>query len=201
MIGSTTPEGYLEAREAHYKRFFGPLDQPLQHSTNNKPFHIDIYQFAPFDDREHWTLITGGMSDARMPIPDDAPQHITGYSEIFMYGREPQPWMFDVLKGLAEMPFVDDTYLHWFHTIPNGKPMTAKPSLLTSFLLLPPYFEEQAFGQSFLVGGNQVQPLMLIPITEAERQFAMENGVEALEERFESGGFDPIIDESRASFV
>ena len=42
---------------------------------------------------------------------------------------------------------------------------------------------------------------MLIPITEAERQFAVENGVEALEERFEGGGFDPIIDESRASFV
>ena len=201
MIGSTTPSGYLEAREAHYTKYFGPLDRLVHHSTDVKPVHIDVYQFAPYKDREHWTLITGGMSDARMPLPDSAGSHITGYSEIFIYVRGPANWMISVLKGLAEMPFVDQTYLHWFHTVPNGKPMTVQPSLLTSFLLLPPYYEERPFSDGFVIDGHEVQPLMLIPITEAEREFAIEHGVEALEERFDAAEFAPVVDEERQSVV
>lgn len=201
MIGATTPAGYLEAREAHYTRFFGPLTQPVNHSTDVQPVHIDVYQFEPNADRDFWTLVTGGMSDARMPLPNDAEAHISGYSEVFMYAREPLGWMISVLKGLGEMPFVDETFLHWFHTIPNGQPMTAKPSLLTSFLLLPPYYEDRAFGDDFVIDGHRVQPLFLVPITEEERQYAVKNGVEALEEKFEEGGLESVVDEDRKSLV
>ena len=41
----THPEGFLEARECHYQRFFGPLTRPIMHSTDVKAVHIDIYQF------------------------------------------------------------------------------------------------------------------------------------------------------------
>src|SRR4030095_2254037 len=112
-------------REAHYERFFGRLEQ-VMHSTDEKPVHIDIYQFAPTEDRSSWTLITGGMSDRRQPLPAEAPEHVAPRAEIMMYVAEPKPWMFAVLKGLAEMPFDQDTFLHWHHTVPNGHPLTAE---------------------------------------------------------------------------
>jgi hypothetical protein len=101
-------ERLIDQRETHYQRFFGPLDQQVMHSTDLKPVHIDIYQFAPTAERPFWTLITGGMSDARQPIPPTAPKHVAPRAEILMYAEEPKGWMLSVLKGLAEMPFVDD---------------------------------------------------------------------------------------------
>jgi len=45
--------------------------------------------------------------------------------------------MFNVLKGLAENAVRDDTFLHWGHSVVNGMPMTAKPSLLSNFFFYP----------------------------------------------------------------
>jgi hypothetical protein len=190
----------LSQREAHYRRFLGPLDEPVMHSTDVKPVHVDVYQFRPRGKRPYWTLITSGMSDRRQPLPSDAPKHIAPRAEILMYVSEPQGWMFSVLKGLAEMPFDRDTYLHWHHTVPNGKPMTAKPSLLTSFLFLPPYFERKGFD-TLRLEGDDVHILMLLPITESERRYAMEHGSHALEKIMSQRKFDPVVDETRDSLV
>jgi hypothetical protein len=194
------PPGFMEAREAHYTKFFGPI-KSVFHSNDFKPVHVDVYLFSRNEQRSHYTLITGGMSDARMVVPQEGYDYVTGYSEILLYASSVENWMVSVLKSLAEMPLEDKTYLHWMHTVPNGQPMTAKPSLLTSFLFLPAYFEDKAFSYELFVGGNQVQPLMLVPITEAEREFAVENGSEALAERFEEVGLDPVVDEQRKSVV
>jgi hypothetical protein len=189
-----------EEREAHYQRFFGPLSQPVMHSTDDKAVHIDIYQYAPTEDRPYWTLITGGMSDQRQPLPADVGSHVAPRAELVMYVREPKGWMFSVLKGMAEMPFDANTYLHWHHTVPNGRAMTAEPSLLTSYFFLPPYFESEGFD-SLVVGGDRVHILMLIPITEAEREYAVEHGSQALEDIMSEVEFDPVVEESRGSLI
>jgi hypothetical protein len=193
-------EGFLEAREEHYQRFFGPLTQPIMHSTDFRPVHIDLYQFEPTTERPYWTLVTGGMSNERQLDPEDCAEHMSTRAEILMYVPEPQGWMFNVLKGLAEMPFGDNTYLHWWHTVPNGMPMTAKPSLLTSYLFLPPYFERKGFTELKL-DGDRVDFLWMIPITEAEREYAVEHGSQELEKIFEREELSPVLDESRISLV
>jgi hypothetical protein len=194
------PPELLKARESHYVRHFGALNQPVMHSTDFKPMHVDIYQFAPTNERPFWTLITGGMSDARQIRPDDCAEHMSPRAEILMYVPEPQNWMFSVLKGLAEMPFDRNTYLHWWHTVPNGFPMTAQPSLLTSFFFLPPYHESADFGELTLEG-DRVDFLWLVPITEAERAFAVEHGSRELEMLMENAELSHVLDESRSSVV
>jgi hypothetical protein len=194
------PEGFLEAREEHYERLFGPLTQPVMHSTDIKPVHVDVYQFAPNDQRDYWTLVTGGMSDARQIEPCDGEGRMSPRAEILMYAAEPRGWMFNVLKGLAEMPFEDNTFLHWWHTALNGMPMTATPSLLTSFFFLPPYFESPDIG-NLLLDGDRVDFLWMIPITEAEREFAVRHGSQELEKLFENANLSPIVNESRESLV
>ncbi len=87
-----------------------------------------------------------------------------------MYARQPKGWMLSVLKGLAEMPSRDGTFLHWGHTVPNGQPMTDEPSELTSFFFLPPVCEAQEF-ENLTLGEDRVDFLMLVPITRGRARF------------------------------
>jgi hypothetical protein len=170
------------------------------HSTDKKIVHIDIYQFAPTKKRPYWTLVTGGMSDMRQIEPVDPSENTSLRCEILMYVTEPQQWMFSVLKDLAEMPFEESTYLHWWHTVPNGKPMTTRPSLLTSFFFLPPYFEQNGFD-SLMLEGDPVDFLWMIPITEKEREYAINNGSLQLEKKIEEFNLSPVVDEARKSII
>ncbi len=188
---------YVRTREEHYERFFGPLVEPVKHSTDMQVPHIAIYQFAPNDERPYWTLITGGMSDFRQP---GIPEGLSPRAEILTYAAEPQNWMFNVLKNLAEMPFVADTFLHWWHTVPNGMPMTAEPSELTNFFFLPPYFEGPDFD-TLKIDADDVDVLWMIPITDSELQYKLQHGAEALEELFERYAVSPVINESRTPLV
>ncbi|RLC08066.1 MAG: hypothetical protein DRH43_10675 [Deltaproteobacteria bacterium] len=191
---------YMQIRETHYVRFFGPMTRPVMHSTDSKQPHIDIYQFEPTDTRLHWTLITGGMSDLRQHIPEELVGRIAPRAEILIYVEEPKPWMFNVLKGLAGMPFDEKTFLHWWHTVPNGGPMTAEPSELTNFFFLPPYFEGVEFNTLHL-GDERVDFLWMVPITNEELEYKLKYGAEALETLFEEANLSPVIDEKRTSLV
>lgn len=70
-----------------------------------------------------------------------------------------------------------------FHTLPIGQPWLDDASC-DAFLVSLPY----TFGtemEHFYAGSHSARFLWLLPITERERQFAKEHGVDALEERFD----------------
>lgn len=189
-------------RESHYIEFLGDMSEHVWHSTDAKAVHVDIYQFLPTEDRSCNVLITGGMSDRRQKIPQDRLGKISHRAEIMTYCREPQPWMVRALKILAEMPWECDTFLHWWHTVPSphGKPVTSSPSQLTSFFFVQPYREAEGFG-SMTVEGDRVDFLVLVPITEHERNFIITKGQGAFMSLLNSRQFDYVIDENRRSFV
>ena len=187
----------IEQRENHYTRFLGPHDQKIMHSTDVKIVHVDIYTFAPTAERDFYTLITGGMSDVPQNIPDDG--NCAPRAELMLYCREPKPWMYSVLKGLAEMPSDFDTFLSYKHTVPNGMPMTADPSLLTGYFFFQPILETDEFSP-MSVDGDDTDILLLIPITDDEREFAISDGVDKLIDICQAQ-LDPIIDEHRACLV
>jgi len=200
MQNSDYVDTFLRPREEHYQQFFGPITQDIMHSTDSQEVHIDIYQFEPTPERPFWTLITSGMSNQRQLEPKDCDEHILPRTEILMYVSKPQGWMFSVLKRLAEMPFKQKTFLYYGHTVPNGKPMTAQPSLLTSFLFVPPYFEQPEINQ-FQLDDDEVNFLWMIPITEAEREFAVKQSSQKLYEKFEDADTPIVVNEKRKSLV
>ena len=51
-----------------------------------------------------------------------------------------------VLKGMAEMPSDDGTFLSYRHAVSNGMPMAAKPSLLTGYFFFHPILENEEFS-------------------------------------------------------
>lgn len=194
-------EDFRAAREAHYERFLGPVSS-VAHSMSVKllPLHIDVYQFAPTAARPCWTLITGGMSDFRQPALEDPPSGIPPRAELLMYVKRVQGWMPSLLKGLAEMPFERATCLHWAHTVPNGKPITEGASELTGFFFCPPICETEQF-EDFNLDGDLVAFLMVVPVTDAERLYAIEHGSAALGKLMEDGRFNFVVDEKRVSLV
>jgi len=194
-----SPDEYRTIREALYKRLFGSIDKVF-HSTDLRPVHIDIYRFAPSPTRPFWTLVTGGMSDLRQPALEDPPEGIAPRAELIMYVQKPQTWMFSVLKGLAEMPFKYGTCLHWGHTAPNGMPMTAEPSELTSFFFVPTRDEPPELAK-LSIDGDRVDFLVLVPITESERAYAREHSSAALVTLMDDSGFRLVVDEGRKSLV
>lgn len=188
----------IDQREDHYEKFLGKIEDQIMHSTDDKVVHVDIYTFSPTDARPFYTLITGGMSDMPQFVPHD--WNIAPRAEIMLYTEKPQGWMYNVLKGLAEMPFDDQTFLSYNHTVPNGKPMTAQHSLLTSYFFTHPILEKDGFTP-FLVEDDFADILLMIPITEAERELAVSQGAETLVELFAEKDFDPVINEHRACLV
>jgi hypothetical protein len=190
----------LEQRQRHYERFFGPVDQQIMHSTDDRHPHIDIYQFAPHGDRDHWVLVTGGMSDDRQAVPVDAPASIAARTELMMYAAAPENWMFNVLKALAHLPFENATFLHWRHTIDLPWLGTADPPVLSTMLLLPPFMEDEDIDR-LIIDGEPVNLLWVVPITDAELAYKTSHGADALLDRFEAAGVDPVAVAQRRSAV
>ena len=74
------------------------------------------------------------------------------------------------------------------HTFPIGHPLLADASCDHILVSLP-----YPFGPSLEVcclNHTHVHFLWLLPITEAEKRYRMENGLEALEQRFDDQGID-----------
>ncbi len=190
---------WMAKREKHYKKFFGTMSDNVMHSINTHEVHVDIYQFEPSRKRPFWTLITGGMSDKRQNVPDDV-DWASGRTEVLTYVKEPYERIFAVLKLLAEMPFEENSYMHWFHTISVGEPVTVRQTELTCAFLVPPLFEKPKFD-TLEIGRDKVDFLMMVPITIQERYYAKQNGGPALLEVFEEANLGPVFDENRASLV
>ncbi|SEL54356.1 suppressor of fused domain protein [Streptacidiphilus jiangxiensis] len=85
------------------------------------------------------------------------------------------------------------------HTVPIGRPWL-DDSACDHYLVSLPY----PFGPDFEVcnweGGAHARILWLLPITEAEKDFRREQGLEALEVRFEEQAINPV-DPRRDSVV
>ncbi len=190
----------IQIREKYLERRFGPMLDFVAHSTDKQPVHIDIYVRKPNPTCTHWTLITSGMSDRPMDIPAPAKGIIAPRCELIMYANNPKPWMFKVLKAMAEFVTRQKTHLHWYHTwTPNGVLTDTAPQL-TSCLLLPPHLDDNSQDE-LRINGDRVEFLWVLPITEHERDYAIQNGSGALEEALMTSGLDLFDYEGRDSVV
>jgi hypothetical protein len=117
-----------------------------------------------------------------------------------MYAAAPENWMFNVLKALAHLPFENATFLHWRHTIDLPWLGTADPPVLSTMLLLPPFMEDEQVD-SLIIDGESVNLLWVVPITDAELAYMTSHGADALLDRFEAAGVDPVAVAQRRSAV
>lgn len=199
-------------RMAFYEKHFGPCEFAVQEVLQQKP-RVDILIFPPNPERNryYYTLVTSGMSDERMNTPPDLPKRM-GRCELITYLEDANigaeglktAWPVQVLSYLAHLPFLYKTWLGESHTIPNGDPPVpfVPETRLTTALLLPPIYEDEAFhSEGLYYSGEQVQFYWVSFITRAETEFKLANGYEALMRKFEAADFPVTIVADRADLL
>ncbi len=185
-----------QGRLAAYGRLLG-------HSTGrSRSAGFDIHQIPPgFHGRDFHTLVTSGLSDRRMAIPEDlGAEHAR--VELILYVTEPRPEHRRLLSTCAALAFEPGTWLGQGHTIPNGQPPAPlfPGSELCAILLMPTVLEPDAFLRDHVtVDSDPVNFLWLVPITRAELDLKLEQGLPALLQRFDEGGLHHVLNEGRAS--
>lgn len=188
--------GFIKAREEAYERAFRVQAQIL-HSTDHKAPHIDLYVFPPDGRRDFVAVLTGGMSDLPMAVPDGsaAEAHI----ELIMGIGQHQHWATNLLKLVAEYPFDQGTFYDVHHTVPFGGEL-GDGSSLSAFLLVRPRFLPEGLAR-FEFGGKRIGFLQAVPITTAEHHFAVAEGSDKLEALLEKHGHLITRDPNRQSVV
>lgn len=182
---------WKEKRAAHYEEWLGKCETVWHELVPLEP-HIDVHIHPPdrTRNRAFHTLITEGMSDARMKTPpgvgsDKSRIELLVYVPDFRVpegGSNEMPFPLGVLKTLARLPFDYGTWLFVGHTIPNGDPPRpyVAGSELTTALLLPAISEPDGFTQGFDLDGDPVTFLSVVFLTAAETQLKLDKGLDAL---------------------
>lgn len=201
----------IEAREKVYGQVF-PYDENEEWTVNHQiqPVvpHIDVYLFrsmaedADGNEFEFSTLVTGGMSDYPMRVPDDVPFR---RAELVMYVEKPSEIHITLLRWLAELPHVQEDIWYGFGTtMTNGQPPQPifEGSQLDSYLFLNSRFANQMnLHEQLIIEGDPTTLLWVIPITNLERKYVMQRGINAFLDVLDRHGHDMILDEGRRSYI
>lgn len=202
-----TIEDFLESQDAienieniklitkHIEKHIGK-PEIVFHEIGSKDVHIEIFLIPPSENRDYATLVTSGMSDKPMAIPDKEFQDCR-YAELVMQIPEEwmfleaveegqtEPWPVKALRDLAHFPHTLNTWLWCGHTISNFEgdiPVPfAKDTRLNSSILLDPIL---FFGEEFItlpVNEEKIINFFSVALLyPEERQWKLDHGTASL---------------------
>ena len=174
----------------HIRKYF--KGYPIQEYQCNHPrFQRDFPRFRvmeiePLSKRHYWTYISVGAWEMTHE----------GMLEFMYTSPKKAPKL--VLELASDMVYHRDYQLGLGHTFPIGGPWLDH-SKCDHILVSKPY----PYGPNLEIcplGKQHLHILWLLPITQAERDYKIEHGLEALELAFEQGRLD-FTDINRQSIV
>jgi hypothetical protein len=194
--GWQVPENFglhLEEIEAHLEKHVGKVETVF-HEIVSDLIHLDVLFVKATRVRPYHVLVTSGVSDLPMKVPDGMENFRRAELLIALpedwplsqedFEDESNYWPVKWLKQIGRLPHEYETWIGWGHTIPNGDP--AEPIADTQFIgvmVTPPYFLPAEFFQLPTKSGETVCFYMLIPLYREEMDFKLKKGAEALEEK------------------
>jgi Suppressor of fused protein (SUFU) len=208
------PIRYLPSITTHIKKYFG-ADFFVLHEKDSSTVHVDIHVVRPTKIRPYFTLLTSGMSDLDMRVPNGLEDLALG--EICLClprewplamddlgWREPRYfWPISTLKLAAKYPHVNQTWLSWGHTVGDVE----RPQRLSSeadftglMLVRPATFPEGASAVQ-TEDGRTIHYLALIPLFEEEMSFKQQFGSAALHKKLIDARVTELLDPKRSSVV
>ena len=202
--------------EEHVGRHLGEV-KSVFHELISDLVHLDVLFIPPTPERPYHSLVTSGMSDRPMTVPDGAEDFL--HAELMLclpadwklgtdesgedhFRDERNYWPIRWLKTLARLPHEYGTWLGAQHTIPNGNP--ARPLApgvpFTGFILGPVFTAPEGFGR-LDAAGKTIHFLSVIPLTTAEMDFKLAHGADALFSALVERGVTELVDVNRPSVV
>lgn len=208
--GWTPPKSYgdyLEAIEAHLAKFIAPVEI-VYHEILSDLVHLDILMIPPAEDRPFHVLVTSGMSDLPMTVPEGAEEYRRAELLIALPAEWPldqadlkddrNDWPIRWLKMLGRLPHEYQTWLGYGHSVPNGDP--AVPIADTGFTgvtltcveWLPFEFFRMDAGE-----GDAVHFYQMTPLYPEEMALKLSKGPETLGDLFKERGIGFVLDVDR----
>lgn len=191
------PEVYtdeeLEAVEEHIEKCFGPVETVL-HELVSPDIHVDIYVVAPSEDRNYYTLLTMGMGAHRMNVPKELAEYKLERAELAValpadwklnqesIQDERWYWPIRLLKALARLPIVNDTWLAWGHTMDNTRPF-AENTELCAFILAGAQSPVEGCQVCTLPDGDEINFYQVLPLYRNELEYKLQHDADALLDR------------------
>ena len=184
--------------EKHFRMFLG------EHSTvyheilsGFSGVHLDMYIFHPSPERPFITLVTSGMSDRPMNVPEG--EEDIARAELVMclpakWPLEDSDWPIHLMKFLARLPHEYDTFFGFTHTIP----LKIADTQFTGIMIGPVWTLPDSFAQ-VKVNDTSVCFYGLYPLYEEEMQFKISKpeGASALLQCFKDQGINEVLNVGR----
>lgn len=198
----------IERIDAHIQKHIGPVEM-VYHEMISDLVHIDVHLVEASRQNPCQTLVTSGMSDRPMTVPEGAEEFRHG--ELFLslppdwpltdgsLDDERHAWPVHWLKMLARFPHEYETWFGHGHSIPNGDPPTplADDTRFCGFILAQPFHAPQEFHELSLEDGGTIWMWALYPLYREEIDYKLKHGADALLERLHDAGVTEIIDIGR----
>jgi len=191
------PPGWREGLKAHLIEHLGEFGGTIM-ETMSMTVALDAAVFEAKEDRPCHTLVTMGMSDAKLNVTDGA--ECLCRQELMVYlprdwpldwvkveprrpeeppdGPEGAWWIMGALKDIARYAHTHEAFLAPGQTLAFPEP-PSPGSRFTSALVLHPLWEEDSFSPAE-INGEPFSILWIVPITQAECDYKQEHGAEAL---------------------
>ena len=201
-----------EAVDGHVAAHFGRVEFVL-HEIASHLVGIHVYVMEPTAERPYRTLITSGMSERPMTVPEG--QGISPYAELMLCLPADWPltqtalqdertgWPVRVLKQVARLPHEYATWIGEWHSVPNGDPaMPYAPGTPFAGVVVTPMLKVRPEARTIEVGdGTRIDLLALIPLHPAEIDLKVSQGTDALIAALDRGNVTELLDPDRPSLV
>jgi hypothetical protein len=193
---------------AHLEKTVGEI-QTVLHEIISDTVHVDVYVIAPAKGRNYYTLVTSGMSDRPMSAPPGMEEFRFAEVAICLppgwwpsqsdFENENNYWPIRLLKDLARLPHLYDSWLSFGHTIQNGDPSApyAPGTKLCAALLSPPIWLGIDFGVLKVSDEKTIHFLSVVPIYKEEMTFKLKHSSEELFKNLYDAGFAQVVNPGR----
>ena len=200
----------IEAVDAHIEKYIGKIAFVLD-EIDSDLVHVDVYVVTATDDRPYHCLITSGMSEKAMPVPDGA---LDGkFAELMIclpsgwpltmeaWKEEVNWWPLRLLKRLARYPHENKTWLYAGHSLLWSDPPKpfAENTKMTSVVLLRPRLVPAESQIIHVSKKKHIRLWGVYPLYHAELELKIRDGSDKLDELFDEHGVTELLDPERPS--
>jgi len=205
---------YKDAIMMHFNNMHPQREVAPFHEDEPDFVRLELHVMYPTEEEQFYVLYTVGMSDMEMHLPSELigvedPNEFER-AELFTFlpatwnpEDETNPenfWPMEMLRYAANLPHIHKSCLGPGDVISNGPEYTPfiEGTELSSLMLIGVGHPNGGFVTK---GGVKVNTYYAAPLTRAEAEFRLENGVEALMKLFDEHDVPIIIDTNRKSCV
>lgn len=185
--------------ETYLGQVVGVVDAGSGSGIELEILHVDVTESKPFH-----LLITSGMSDRAMPVPEDMEaspraELILGLDASWPFGPEHvgdrrHVWPLQLLVSMARLPHGHGLWFGAGHTVPNGNPPHpyVPETELCGALVAPPVAVPPEFLR-LSVDEGVIEFLGVVPVYAEEMQLKVERGIEALYQRLDEHHINEVM--------